>query len=289
MKFAHLSPYNYAGNKPITQRDIEGLQGENEASSPQGGNPTAGEGSSGTNEIFDSTKVHLVSSSSGKYLGSTEATEDVKPGFYSIGDKAFSDLSENDFKAINAGTGFETSLSEDAKNLTINTEKIHSDMRSIMTPESDAEYGNFEKSMFIIFDKAANEITSIVNPNTDSEGRHNTEERSFLDFGRGIDKSTVSGESDKIILAQIHSHPEPSKLNKNPGAGMSQEDVLAAVDINVPIYAIGTFSSQPGGNGDIYGVIAGQKESETTDPISNVKDVFSGKFNLVHHAIQFRR
>ncbi len=40
MKFADLSPYNYAGNKPITKRDIEGLQEEGRSGTPKGGNAT---------------------------------------------------------------------------------------------------------------------------------------------------------------------------------------------------------------------------------------------------------
>ncbi|MFN2428818.1 MAG: hypothetical protein ABR574_02300, partial [Cryomorphaceae bacterium] len=36
-KFADLSPYNYAGNKPLTKRDQEGLQEEGRKESPKGG------------------------------------------------------------------------------------------------------------------------------------------------------------------------------------------------------------------------------------------------------------
>ena len=291
-KYAHLNPYNYASNNPVTHRDIDGMQNPAEPSSPAGGNAT-GNQPNGENQLFDSNKVHLLSNTSGRYLGSVDASERMSAGFYSMSDSDFSNLTKdgNNFKPINEGKPYEISLSNNASKITINQDKINSDIRSIMTPENNAEYGNFEKSMYIIFDRKANEITSVINPYVDDIGVHNTETNSNNPFSNASSKfTTLMTDVSKTILAQMHTHPE-SVLNKSivsyPGA--SNDDMKTTGKLKAPVYAISTFTSDPGGSGNVYGINEGQNYLETKSPITSASNILDSSFSLVHDIINRRR
>lgn len=96
--YSHLSPYNYAGNKPINARDINGMNGENEskgASGGEGGNGTGNSGhspmggrgflepSGGTGQLDLTTEVNLPVDST-----SSETGASVNHGIFITGDAA---------------------------------------------------------------------------------------------------------------------------------------------------------------------------------------------------------
>ncbi len=295
-KYAHLNPYNYASNNPVTHKDIDGMQNPAEPSSPAGGNApnSQAEGSGDNNipEIFDDKKIHFIQKSTGKYLGSMDS-KDGKTSYRSVGSK-------EDFEAIKGGNPY-ASVEGDSSEITIDYENIRSNISKIVENSTRKEGGNLEDGLSIVLDIQKMTISSVL---ADPKDRNKGSIDFKYDKGPGNSSFISGSKGNLVILATVHTHPpDSSKLDPFSGTrimgdryfaapGMSKSaqssegkgDDKLAKDMNATAYAIGLFGGT-GGKQDVYYVGPNGDNLYSTSPLTNVKENQGINF-LIHDAIR---
>ena len=172
----------------------------------------------------------------------------------------------NNFAPVQIGSFDPVTVENTSKEITVDETQILSDIETISQDyERDGEL--IEQNMYIVFNKAENLITSVLLP-TDN----NTSRESDNPMTTYPTHSTVEGNTNLAIVAQLHSHPDlnpgsslqnsssfgETKLQVSGGSrelnelGISQSDKKLANENYIQIYAIATYMSRPGGNGLIY-------------------------------------
>jgi hypothetical protein len=150
-----------------------------------------------------------------------------------------------------------------------------------------------EQNLYLIFDKAENKITSHILP-----ADKNTNEESQNEFTPYGTYNTVVGDKNKVIIGQIHTHPDVPKAQtshstttfymglgpKKNEPGTAGKDRTLASDLAVSVYALATYKGE-GGYGNIYKVNKTGADGTSTTPIANLSDVMSDKYNIAIDAI----
>ena len=215
-KYPHYTPFQYAGNKPITFIDLDGL----EEALPE--NRQNGE-------------IAFINENSGKYLGSH--ISDTIQGFSvrKINAADYRDLNENNFKPIDFGFG-PISINNNSQLVTINEDKILSDIQEITKTKTrmiDKNVQAIERELFFIFDTGLNSITSEI-----LDDSRNTNMAAISEVTPYSTYSTMVNQPSKIIVGEIHTHVPQSissfnndNLMSTPGtkgAGVSKDDLSNA-------------------------------------------------------------
>lgn len=239
--YPFYTPYNYAGNKPINKIDIDGMQeGKTETE------PIASE---------EPKTVHFIDSYTGKYLGSKGNENESDYEIRSIMGSDFLELKENDFDPIKITEGLSITVENSSKLISVDQEKIIADLQTI-SQDKKLNGEVVEQNMYIIFDKTENKITSYILPydkNTNTASQNPRD-----DYGT---HNTVVDDRTKVILGQVHTHPDLHKEKDNKimsgtsfkfgkqdvnAPGVSDPDVIIAKDYKIPFYALATYKGKGG-------------------------------------------
>ena len=287
-KYPHYTPFQYAGNKPISYIDLDGLE---EA------------------KINEAQVTHFFDNKSGKYLGQID---NFKPTGITESDlidgMALRTISLGDYNAIKEYGEYEgddfipRSMIGDQSGLIRIDEDSFNAFNEIDKGGHIA--GAPEKSLFMILD-----ISDLGNPilrakvNQNSSATNNSiadETQSCGDF------SILPDMPNQIIIGQAHSHPllesskpidysssiisfslSEGKVN-GPGVSVNGEDndLTGAMKAGFPVYAIQSYDrSGKIYKVDQYGQLNSQKEGnkEIQIPVGNLNNLgtSSSQFNII--------
>lgn len=287
-KYPHYTPYQYAGNKPITYIDLDGLE---EA------------------KINETQVTHFFDINSGKYLGQIDNFKDTGITESDLIDgMALRTIEKGEFNAIKTHGEFDDE--QYGSTVASQSSIIKIDKNSFSAFQEINKKGHIagtpEKSLFMILD-----ITDKQNPILRAEINKNsvaTNESVTNEVDKYGDYSTVRDDKNKIIVGQTHSHPlldgtkqsansfstisfyNESKVN---GPGVSTEgknnDRKGAIDSGYPVYAIQSYDR----SGKIYKVDQyGQLNTKKTGrrgnkevqvPVGNIDNLGTAvsQFNII--------
>ena len=278
--YPFYTPYNYAGNKPIGKVDIDGMQEDGAETAPV--------------KSEEAKTIHFIDSYSGKFLGSKGDENANNYEVRSITKGEFSELKENEFNPIEITETISITVEDNSTLISIDQDKIIADLQTISQDKKINEK-IVEQNMYIIFDKTENKITSYVLPydkNTNLVSQNPSD-----DYGT---HRTVQGDRTKVILGQVHSHPDLHKQKDNTimsGAsfnfgkqdvnapGVSRLDKKIAVEYKIPIYALATYKGK-GGNDSIYKVDSSGISYNNNGELTNLTNVIQKNFDLIRNNIR---
>ncbi len=304
-KFAQLSAYNYAGNMPIDQRDLDGLQGENQDESAKSSHNTSqGTEPAEQNEILDLGRVHFINKETGKYLGSHDFGGEGE-SIRSISHSDYVNLTGSEFNTIPAVPKWdipEISVLGNSSEVDIDLDKISKDLAA-MSEESYDDHGRIiENSMYLIYDSEQNTITSEVR----NEG--NTFESTADNLRYELtDKRDIYGlkghPATTLIIAQIHTHPDANYVSakhrsvhfgaktysRGNAPGVSEKDF--ELSKLFPVYALALFQDnslhgQNPGAVSVYSILGNAKsESDYTTLEQSYLDLMKNPTPMIVHSL----
>ena len=161
------------------------------------------------------------SNMNGKYLG-TDGNVETSTVYRLIDPDEFTKNSEN-------VSGLEAA----SQIITINNEKIQSDIQSVR--DLSLEHG-LENQMYIYLDKYTAEISSFIG---EEGGNSNTALEYYPASIAGVNYApTNDSPKSKIIIGQLHGHPDSENPNMTTLAEMSDFDKQTAMNMQIPIYGV---------------------------------------------------
>jgi len=298
--YPFYTPYNYAGNKPINKIDIDGMQEEGKGSDHKSNVNNRSSVSTDTeanNNTPSEKTIHFINSSTGKYLGSTGDINNENYEIRSISSGDFSELKTNNFKPVEILSGVSLTIESSSNQVSIDQVQIEADLQTISQDKKINGKGDVvEQNMYLIFDKTNNKITSYILPYNKNTNR--TSENPMDNYSSYY---TVEGDRSKVILGQLHTHPdltEERDLNLSSGStikingtrevngmGVSEKrDIPLAKEKQISIYAIATYSGM-GGNGSIYKVDPNGITFNNNSKLTDLNSVFQRTFDIVRDIV----
>ncbi len=266
-KYPHYTPYQYAGNKPVSYIDLDGLEeAKNEESKPIG-------------------EVDFINKNTGKFLGTFSSEANTGYSVRAIDPTDFEFLKNNNFNEYSAPWGEVLSVEASSKLIKLDTVAIQRDLSSIITKTFktiNSLYQSIEKAAFIDLDIENSVISSRLQ--SWEENTYKSAEHEKLDvFGFN---TRIKGFPTLTVLAEIHSHESIpiGSLSENSfifdknalsdeynDKGLSEKDEIFSKGNYVTVYAIDNFSSNED-LGSIYGMYHLESRENAVNSIMNIQE-----------------
>ena len=173
-------------------------------------------------------KADYYSNSNAKYLGSDN--DPKTQGVLRL-------ISNEDYVAFTGANANYTKLAQNSIEIKINNDKIQSDAQKIRDLSKEHR---LENQMYIYIDRQTGEISSVI-------GQEGTNNRTEIDYypapSQGLN-FIFSPETPrtKILIGQMHGHPDIEILNHTTLSDMSELDRNTAMELQIPIYGIDAMS-----------------------------------------------
>ena len=267
-KYPHYTPYQYAGNKPVSYIDLDGLEeAKNEESKPIG-------------------EVDFINKYTGKFLGTFSSEANTGYSVRAIDPIDFEYLKNNNFNEYSAPWGEVLSVEASSKLIKLDTVSIQRDLSSIITKTFktiDSVYQSIEKAAFINLDMENSVISSRLQPqekNTYKFADHEEVER-FGIYTRKKNSQTL------IVIAEIHSHEnipiglrsenkfrfgDNKEGDEYNDKGFSPDDLNFSKAKGISLYAIDKFSNNED-FGSIFGMSKNESREITRKAIMNLQEI----------------
>ena len=173
-------------------------------------------------------KADYYSNSNAKYLGSDN--DPKTQGVLRL-------ISNEDYVAFTGANANYTKLAQNSTEIKINNDKIQSDAQKIRDLSKEHR---LENQMYIYIDRQTGEISSVIG----QEGTNNrTEIVTYPAPSQGLN-FIFSPETPrtKILIGQMHGHPDIEIPNHTTLSDMSELDRNTAMELQIPIYGIDAMS-----------------------------------------------
>jgi RHS repeat-associated protein len=276
-KYPHYTPYQYAGNKPVTFIDLDG---EEESDIKKDEKQQNG--------------IILINKSTGKYL-ETYTSETISG--YSI--RAIAGWEYDDLKQDNMLN--EKNILDASVEVTIDIEKISADIAKLEKGLIRTVYEEnvpIEQSLFIGFDMTNNLITSVFLP-SEKNTNNETESGNYVLTSSGT--PVYRNNTNFIILASMHTHEDkPSKRNNTISSiqqmsfkesilqgGVSDADINFSKNTlnNAPVFALINYSNKLKGNIYTTSGIVSENDDKNKQPVTTYNKVMSNIKRFIQDVI----
>ncbi len=287
-KYPHYTPYQYAGNKPVSYIDLDGLE-EAKTDSPD-----------------QKVQTYFINKYTGQFLGQLEGFEESNSNVDNSNSQngiVIRAINPSYWEAYKNTNGVYTigGLTFDIKNesdvLKIDIEKIASDYKTITTPKRitlSSGMEAIEQAQLLVIDPKRLLITSKLMDTTNN--RYNIAYHDGLMKRDGHAYFQDDDGNEFPVIAESHTHENvPLKADQTTGInfefsqsaikdfingpGMSEADQVFVDKYHIPAFAIAMFSGESKGN--VYSIVSGQKFTDTKDHVTTLNEILKNPLNFV--------
>ena len=292
-KYPHYTPYQYAGNKPVSYIDLDGLE-EAKTDSPD-----------------QKVQTYFINKDTGQFLGQLKGFEESNSNVDNSNSQngiVISAINPSYWKYYKDTYGIYTTdgVTFDIKNesdvVKIDIEKIASDFKTITTPKKitlNSGMEAIEQALLLVFDPEKLLITSELMDtknnrynlaNHEGLGIRDKQYAYFQDnSGKGFHVIAESHTHENVPLKAVQTTGINFEFSQSAikdfinGPGRSEADQVFVDKYNIPAFAIALFSGESKGN--VYSIVSGQKFTDTKDHVTTLNEILKNPLNFVTNVL----